>query len=84
MQITMFFTLGLLVFPSRLVPVAAVSLLTADFLMLVARPVGVFVTLLPTALTWQEQLMVSWVRLRGGVPSESSRRISGAQRWHGA
>ena len=38
MQITMFFTLGLLVFPSRLVGVAAVSLLVAAFLMVVARP----------------------------------------------
>jgi cell volume regulation protein A len=68
MQITMFFTLGLLVFPSRLVPVAGVSLLIATFLMFIARPVAVFVTLLPTALTWREQLMVSWVGLRGAVP----------------
>ncbi len=68
MQITMFFTLGLLVFPSRLVPVAGVSLLIAVFLMFIARPVVVFVTLLPTALTWREQLMVSWVGLRGAVP----------------
>jgi NhaP-type Na+/H+ or K+/H+ antiporter len=41
MQITMFFSLGLLVFPPRLVGVAAVSLLIAVFLMLVARPVAV-------------------------------------------
>jgi potassium/hydrogen antiporter len=68
MQITMFFTLGLLVFPSRLVPVAGVSLLIAAFLMFIARPVGVLVTLLPTSLTWREQLMVSWVGLRGAVP----------------
>ncbi|HSF29433.1 MAG TPA: potassium/proton antiporter, partial [Candidatus Tectomicrobia bacterium] len=68
MQITMFFTLGLLVFPSRLVPVAGVSLLIAVFLMFIARPVVVFVTLLPTALAWREQLMVSWVGLRGAVP----------------
>jgi cell volume regulation protein A len=68
MQIAMFFTLGLLVFPSHLVPVAAVSLLVAVFLMFVARPVGVFLTLLPTNLRWREQLMVAWVGLRGAVP----------------
>jgi cell volume regulation protein A len=68
MQITMFFTLGLLVFPSRLVPVAAVSLVVAAFLMFVARPIGVFVCLLPSAFHFREQLMVAWVGLRGAVP----------------
>jgi cell volume regulation protein A len=68
MQITMFFTLGLLVFPSRLVPVAAVSFMVAAFLMFVARPVGVFLTLLPTQFRWREQLMIAWVGLRGAVP----------------
>ena len=47
MQIAMFLTLGLLVFPSRLVGVAGAGLVTAAFLMLVARPVSVFLTLLP-------------------------------------
>lgn len=68
MQITMFFTLGLLVFPSQLVPVAGVSLLVALFLMFVARPVAVFLTLLPTRFGRREQLMIAWVGLRGAVP----------------
>ena len=68
MQITMFFTLGLLVFPSRLVGVAAVSLLVAAFLMVVARPVGVFATLSVTTFGLRERLMVAWVGLRGAVP----------------
>ena len=68
MQITMFFTLGLLVFPSRLLPVAAASLAVAAFLMLVARPIGVLLTLLPTAFRLREQLMIAWVGLRGAVP----------------
>jgi cell volume regulation protein A len=68
MQITMFFTLGLLVFPSQLVSVAVVSLLVALFLMFVARPLGVFLTLLRTRFRLQEQLMVAWVGLRGAVP----------------
>jgi cell volume regulation protein A len=68
MQITMFCALGLLVFPSRLVPVAGVSLLVALFLMFVARPIGVFLTLLPTRFRPREQLMIAWVGLRGAVP----------------
>jgi cell volume regulation protein A len=68
MQITMFFTLGLQVFPSHLVPVAAGSLLVAGFLMFVARPVGVFVALLMSGFTVREQLMVAWVGLRGAAP----------------
>jgi cell volume regulation protein A len=68
MQITMFFTLGLLVFPSRLVPVAGVSLLVAAFLMFVARPVSVLAILLPTSFSLREQLMIAWVGLRGAVP----------------
>src|SRR5690606_35024553 len=38
MQITMFLVLGLLVFPSNLVPVAGSSLLVAAFLIIIARP----------------------------------------------
>ena len=68
MQITMFFTLGLLVFPSRLVPVATASLAVAAFLMVVARPIGVLLILLPTAFRFREQLMIAWVGLRGAVP----------------
>ena len=68
MQITMFLTLGLLVFPSRLVPVIASGLLVALFLTFVARPVGVFLTLAPTRMYWREKAMISWVGLRGAVP----------------
>jgi cell volume regulation protein A len=68
MQIAMFLTLGLLVFPSRLVQVVGVGLLMSIFLMLVARPVGVFVTLLVSKVSFREQAFVSWVGLRGAVP----------------
>ena len=68
MQITMFLTLGLLVFPSQLVPIVAVGLLVSIFLMVVARPFGVFVTLLFFNLGVKEKLMVAWVGLRGAVP----------------
>lgn len=68
MQIVMFLTLGLLVFPSELVAVIGVGLLVAIVLMFVARPVGVFIGLSLSKLSLREKTMVSWVGLRGAVP----------------
>lgn len=68
MQIVMFLALGLLVFPSRLVPVIGVGLLIALFLAFVARPISVFAALLFARMAPNEKLMVSWVGLRGAVP----------------
>jgi potassium/hydrogen antiporter len=47
MQIVLFLTLGLLVYPSHIVPVMGVGLLISAFLIFVARPLGVFVSLFP-------------------------------------
>jgi len=68
MQIAMFLTLGLLVFPSRLVPIAGEGMLVSMFLVLAARPAAVFLILLFTKMNVREKLMVSWVGLRGSVP----------------
>ncbi|WP_292393303.1 potassium/proton antiporter [Methanoculleus sp. UBA303] len=68
MQIVMFLALGLLVFPSELVPVIVPGVLTAFFLILVARPVAVLLTLLPWKMPMNEKALVSWVGLRGAVP----------------
>jgi cell volume regulation protein A len=68
MQIAMFLALGLLVFPSRLIPIAGISLLVSLFLMIVARPVCVLAILLPAKMNFREKTMVSWVGLRGAVP----------------
>ncbi|HUP44824.1 MAG TPA: potassium/proton antiporter [Thermoanaerobaculia bacterium] len=68
MQITMFLTLGLLVYPTQLLPVAGVSMAVALVLMFVARPMAVFLGLLQSSLSVREKTMVAWVGLRGAVP----------------
>src|SRR5690606_11942237 len=45
MQIVLFLTLGLLVFPSQIVPYIGIGLLISLFLIIVARPISVFLSL---------------------------------------
>lgn len=68
MQIAMFLTLGLQVFPSELVPVRLDYILLAFFLIFVVRPVGVFVALLLSGFNSREKIMISWAGLRGAAP----------------
>ena len=69
MEIAMFVTLGLLDFPSHLIPIIGVGLLLTLFLIVVARPLSVFVSLaLSRGMTWRDKTFVSWVGLRGAVP----------------
>ena len=68
MQIGMFLVLGLLVFPSQLVPVAASSLVLSLLLIFVARPAAVFLTLAFSKMPLTEKTFVSWVGLKGAVP----------------
>ncbi len=68
MQITMFLTLGLLVFPNEILAIAGNGLLIALVLMLVARPASVFISLLSSRFRTRAKLMVSWTGLRGAVP----------------
>ncbi|NWG22039.1 MAG: potassium/proton antiporter [Chloroflexi bacterium] len=68
MQIAMFLVLGLLVYPSRIVPVLGTGMLLSLFLIFVARPVAVFVALALTRYDWRAKLMVSWAGLRGAAP----------------
>lgn len=68
MQITMFLALGLLVYPSALLFVAGAGVGLALFMLFVARPIAVFLTLAPTSFNWREKTMISWMGLRGAVP----------------
>ena len=67
-QVTMFLIMGLLVFPSRLLDVAVTGLLLAGFLAIVARPLVVWLCLLPFRYPMREVAYVGWVGLRGAVP----------------
>jgi cell volume regulation protein A len=68
MQIAMFLVLGLLVFPSRLPGVAMRGALIALFLIVVARPVSVLISLAFARMPMRDKLFISWVGLRGAVP----------------
>lgn len=68
MQIAMFSTLGLQVFPSHLLPVVSTGLIVAAFLIIVARPLSVMLGLFYSRLTINEKGLISWVGLRGSVP----------------
>ncbi len=66
-QIVMFVLLGLLAWPHRLADSLFGSVSVALVLMLVARPVAVFLCLAPFQFQWREMLFISWVGLRGAV-----------------
>jgi cell volume regulation protein A len=67
-QIALFLMLGLLVTPSALIPTAVDALLVAIVLMVVARPLAVWLSLLPFSFPRREQIFIAWVGLRGAVP----------------
>jgi cell volume regulation protein A len=68
MQIILFLTLGLLAFPSRIVPLIGTGLLISAFLIFVARPIAVFIALYFFKINIRSKLFISWVGLRGSVP----------------
>lgn len=68
-QIIMFLTLGLLVNPHELLEVWVIAVAVGLFMILVARPAAVFLSLLPFRnLCTRSKLYVSWMGLRGAVP----------------
>ncbi|MGZ8396303.1 MAG: potassium/proton antiporter [Rhodoplanes sp.] len=66
-QIVMFVLLGLLAWPEQLIRYATPALVVAAVLMLFARPLAVFLCLIPFRFSWREKAFISWVGLRGAV-----------------
>ncbi|HEX3499550.1 MAG TPA: potassium/proton antiporter [Stellaceae bacterium] len=67
-QIVLFVMLGLFVSPALLLPEALPALAIALSLILVARPLAVWLSLAPFRFTAQECAFIAWVGLRGAVP----------------
>jgi cell volume regulation protein A len=68
MQVVLFTTLGLLMFPRQLPEIAVSGSLLALVLMLVARPAAVFTSMIGSEFNLRERILVSWVGLRGAAP----------------
>ena len=68
-QIIMFLTLGLLVNPHELLSIAPAAILIGVFMIVIGRPVSVFLCLTPfRKISLKAKHFVSWVGLRGAVP----------------
>ncbi|HMP98805.1 MAG TPA: potassium/proton antiporter [Cyclobacteriaceae bacterium] len=68
MQIVLFLTLGLLVYPSHIIPFFGIGLLISLFLIIIARPVSVLLGLIFFKMKLRKRFYISWVGLRGAVP----------------
>lgn len=67
-QIGLFVLLGLLASPSRLIGVIGPAIVVGLALLLIARPVSVFLSVCWFKVPWREQAFLSWAGLRGAVP----------------
>lgn len=67
-QISLFFLLGLLVFPSGLLEIAPEALVLSVVMMLVARPAAALVASSVAPFRLRERLMLGWAGLRGAIP----------------
>ncbi len=68
-QIVMFLCLGLLIYPSRILPASFTGISATLFLIFLARPASVFLSMAFTKnFSVKEKLLISWVGLRGAAP----------------
>lgn len=68
-QMIMFLSLGLLVNVYEMVDIIPVSIAIGVFMIVIGRPLSVFLTLLPfRKMKTKAKMFVSWVGLRGAVP----------------
>ncbi|MFA8299114.1 MAG: potassium/proton antiporter [Hyphomicrobiales bacterium] len=68
MQILMFITLGMLVFPDQIPPVIGIGLIISLILIFIARPISVFVSLLFYKVNLRSKIFISLIGLRGASP----------------
>ena len=66
-QIIMFLVLGLFATPSQFLTILPVSIVLGVFLIFIARPIAVWLCLIPFKVPRNETAFISWVGLRGAV-----------------
>lgn len=67
MQVVMFLVLGLFIFPNQLLSTTGISLVIAIALILISRPLAVFISLIPFKTTFKEKIFLSWTGIKGAV-----------------
>lgn len=68
-QILVFFLIGLLSYPHQMISIIPTALVVVIILTFIARPVAVYVLMLPFGCRWRQCLLISWAGLRGASSS---------------